>query len=183
MPDKVLMKHISQGNQAAFTELYTRYKDRLFYFFFRMLGGCEDTSNDFLQDTFLKIIDKPELYNPSYPFSKWIFSIAHNMCKNEYRKREVRKIMVKEENTDKYLDNQEPITDTSQLVDMAFRKIDGLKDKSKEVLLLKYRENFSIQEIAEILEVSEGTIKSRLHYARLELSAIMPRTELKGVLS
>ena len=174
------MQNICMGDQPSFNELYRRYKDRLFYYFYRMLGSCEELSNDFLQDLFFKIIDKPEMYNPSYPFKKWIFSVAHNMCKNEYRKREVRKVMLQEENPDRYIDEHIVPKDSAKVISLAFEAIDQLKPKSKEILLLKYRENFSLKEIAEILELNEGTIKSRLHYARVELSKALSKHKIKN---
>ena len=174
------MQNICMGDQPSFNELYRRYKDRLFYYFYRMLGSCEELSNDFLQDLFFKIIDKPEMYNPSYPFKKWIFSVAHNMCKNEYRKREVRKVMFQEENPDRYTDEHIVPKDSAKIISLAFEAIDQLKPKSKEILLLKYRENFSLKEIAEILELNEGTIKSRLHYARIELSKALSKHKIKN---
>lgn len=174
------MKKISAGDQASFNELYERYNSRLFYYFYRMLGSCEETANDFLQDIFLKIIDKPELFNPDFSFRRWIFSVAHNMCKNEYRKRENRKNVLQDLPPNDLIDESDDAEKTRfRLIELAFHEMDGLAEKSKEVLLLKYRENFSVEEISEILELPTGTVKSRLYYARNELSGILKRTKMK----
>jgi len=66
--DSELMKQIVSGDQAAFSQLYLRYKDRMYYYFYRMLGNSAEQANDFLQELFLKLIEKPESYNPSFPF-------------------------------------------------------------------------------------------------------------------
>ncbi len=121
--DEMLMRNISTGDRLAFNELYSRYNDRLFYYFYRMLGNCEETANDFLQDIFLKIIDKPELFNPTFSFRKWIFSVAHNMCKNEYRKRENRKTVLQ----DNFPEDLPDTTDfdeenKSRWIEIAFQK-------------------------------------------------------------
>lgn len=173
------MREIIDGCQDSFNELYARYRDKLFYFFYRMLGNCENTSNDFLQDIFLKIIEKPEMFNPSQPFNKWIFTVANNMCKNEYRKREIRKnhrvetiILTEAEEPDFHHFEQKDILET------AFNAISGMAETSKSVLLLKYRENFSIETISEILEIPAGTVKSRLYNARAELSKILNASEI-----
>lgn len=180
LTDEVLMKRISDGNQAAFNELYERYNERLFYYFFRMLGSCEETANDFLQDIFLKIIDKPELFNPDYSFKRWIFSVAHNMCKNEYRKRENRKNVLQNLAPNDFVDETDDFEKNKiRLLELAFREMNGLTEKSKEVLLLKYKENFSVEEMAEILELPTGTVKSRLYYARNELSGVLKRIKIK----
>ena len=173
LTDELLMRNIGNGDRQAFDELYNRYSNRLFYYFYRMLGNCEETANDFLQDIFLKIIDKPELFNPDYPFRKWIYSVAHNMCKNEYRKRESRKTVLQDTFPQDLSDENNLEDDQSRWIEIAFREIKGLSEKYREILLLKYRENFSLEEITEILELPKGTVKSRLFYARNELSKLV----------
>ncbi len=166
------MALLTNGDQQAFSELYERYKQRLFYFFYRMLGSNNELANDFLQDLFLKIIQKPELYKPGNKFSGWIFSVAHNMCKNEYRRREVRKHIQSEENPDQFelTNSHENIIEKENLIAEVFNELEMLDESQRSILILKYKENFSLKEIAQILELPVGTIKSRLHYARLELS-------------
>lgn len=88
--DEKLMQKITQGDQIAFTILYKRYKNRLYYYFYRMLNNSSNQANDFLQELFMKIVEKPEAFNSEYKFAAWIFTLAGNMCKNEYRKRETR---------------------------------------------------------------------------------------------
>lgn len=165
------MSYIKSGNTKAFNELYSRYNRRLYYFFFKMLGADTENANDFLQDIFLKLINKPELFNSSCQFSNWIFSVAHNMCKNEYRKREVRKTIQAENTTEQFIDELAEIKDEKEaLISTVFNELEKLDESQKSILILKYKENFSVKEISEILALPVGTIKSRLHYARLELS-------------
>ena len=167
------MTAIKNGNQSAFSELYERFNQRLYYYFFRMLGNDKEVANDFLQDIFLKIINKPELFKPGYKFTSWIFTVAHNMCKNEYRHREVRKIINNDENPDQFLTDENSYEETlkkEQLITQLFTEIEYMEEDQKAILLLKYKENFSLKEISEILELPLGTIKSRLYYARVELT-------------
>jgi RNA polymerase sigma-70 factor (ECF subfamily) len=179
LTDEVLMSRIKNGDSNAFNELYSRYSQRLYYFFYRMLGADPENANDFLQDIFLKVINKPELYNSSYQFSNWIFSIAHNMCKNEYRKREVRKIIQSESNTEQFVDEAAEMQNNKEsLLSSLFNELERLDENQRSILILKYKENFSLKEISEILKLPVGTIKSRLHYARLELSKRVNKTEL-----
>src|SRR6266568_4196340 len=84
--DEILIVRMINGDCKAFNTLYARYKDRLLYYFYRMLGNSNEKAQDFLQDIFMKLIDKAETFDSSRKFSTWIFSIAHNMCKNEYRR-------------------------------------------------------------------------------------------------
>jgi RNA polymerase sigma-70 factor (ECF subfamily) len=174
LTDETLVKNIGKGDRLAFDELYDRYHERLFYYFYRMLGSCEETANDFLQDIFLKIIDKPELFNPAYSFRKWIFSVAHNMCKNEYRKRETRKTVLQATFSENIPDETDLGEENkSRLIETAFSNMNGISEKSREILVLKYRENFTLEEISEILNLPKGTVKSRLFYARNELAKLV----------
>lgn len=167
------MTAIKNGDQSAFSELYERFNQRLYYYFFRMLGNNKEVANDFLQDLFLKLINKPELFKPGYKFTSWIFTVAHNMCKNEYRNREVRKIISNDENPDQFLTDENSYEETlkkEHLITQLFTEIEYLSEDQKEILLLKYKENFSLKEISKILDLPVGTIKSRLYYARIELT-------------
>ena len=173
LTNEELMTAIKNGNQSAFSELYERFNQRLYYYFFRMLGNDKEMANDFLQDIFLKIINKPELFKPENKFTSWIFTVAHNMCKNEYRHREVRKIISNDENPDQFLTDENSYEETlkkEQLITQLFTEIEYMEEDQKAILLLKYKENFSLKEISEILELPLGTIKSRLYYARVELT-------------
>jgi len=85
---------IHQGETAAFDELYARYQKRLLYYFYRMLGNSNEKAGDFLQDIFMKIIERPNHFDASRRFRTWLFSVAHNMCKNEYRRLSIRKNVV-----------------------------------------------------------------------------------------
>lgn len=167
--DEDLMQAIQHGECQAFDELYLRYNERLYYYFYRMLGHEHTIAEDFMHDLFLKIIQKPMLFDAKRDFKTWIFSSAHNMCKNEYRNRQVRSMVYNEENTDKYLDDIEPIENQDKILDKIFQELNKFDESHKTAFLLKYREGFTIEEISEILELPEGTVKSRLFYTRKKL--------------
>ncbi len=163
------MESIQQGDTAAFDELYQRYSQRLLYYFCRMLGGDEKKAQDFLQDLFLKIIERPEQFISKHRFTSWIFTIAHNMCKNEYRHLDVRKIVENDVNLDSISSGFENgCKQIEQNVDQKIFENHLLKELMRmnpdyqTTFLLRFQENLSIKEISEILECSEGTVKSRL---------------------
>jgi RNA polymerase sigma-70 factor (ECF subfamily) len=161
------MQQIALGDHAAFSELYLRYKSRMYYYFYRMLGNSAEQANDFLQELFMKLIEKPESYNPSYNFSTWLYSIANNMCKNEYRRRDVRQEYNSVEAREPQVEllNESSI-EPEQAIEKIFETLDLLGEEHRSAFLLRYREGFSIREVAEILELPEGTVKSRLFYAK-----------------
>jgi len=169
--DSELMQQIVSGDQAAFSELYHRYKGRMYYYFYRMLGSSAELANDFLQELFLKLIEKPESYNPAYNFSTWFFSIANNMCKNEYRRRGIRQEYQLAESFDPKLDfmNEKSI-EPDRVIEKIFQTLDQFGEEHRSAFVLRYREGFSIREVAEILELPEGTVKSRLFYTKKMLA-------------
>lgn len=179
LSDEKLMTFINKGNTAAFNELYSRYSSRLLHYFYRMLGGDEQNAQDFLQDIFLKIVERPDLFCSKQRFSSWIFTVAHNMCKNEYRRREIRR-KAKSGDTDKISQNNENDYHTAEheidqklfekALLMELNKIDG---DQRSAFLLRYQENLSIKEIQNILSCPVGTIKSRLFYTTRKLANLL----------
>ncbi len=168
--DEKLMQRLQNGDVRAFDELYERYSKRLLHFFYRMLGKDQEKSQDFLQDLFLKVIEKPQLFNTDKRFSTWLFTIAHNMCKNEYRRLKVRvngQQYIGNFNVtaaDVVLPNIERQLDNSQFKGLVLEQLESMSEAKRSTFLLRYQEHFSIKEIGEILECSEGTVKSRLFY-------------------
>lgn len=176
--DEELMNFVQQGNQKAFTLLYERYSKRLLYYFYRMLGNNNDKAQDFLQDLFMKLLDKADNFDTQRKFSTWIFSIAHNMCKNEYRNMDSRKITcmelpeIMEYDIPLDLDVSQPdtIEATEAFTSELFRELDSFDELHRTAFLMRYREGFSMKDISTILNIPEGTVKSRLFYTRQKLS-------------
>lgn len=162
------MIELSRGNKDALDELYGRYSQRLLNYFFRMLGHDEEKAQDFLQDIFLKIIEKPYMFQSKTSFSAWIFTVASNMCKNEYRRMSVRERVANEENMDAFPERSprliEQRIDDAEFETLLFDALNELAAEKQSTFLLRFQEHFSIKEISEILACSEGTVKSRLFY-------------------
>lgn len=165
--DSELMQQIVSGDHAAFSELYNRYKDRMYYYFYRMLNNSTENANDFVQELFMKIIAKPDSYNPAYAFHTWLYSVANNLCKNEYRRRGIRLEFQQYEASKPDIDFlNETIIEPQQMIEKIFQTLDQLGEEHRSAFLLRYREEFSIREVADILGLPEGTVKSRLFNAR-----------------
>ena len=172
--DNELMQSIVERDSLAFSELYDRYNRMLVNYFYKMLWQDEEKAQDFMQDLFTKIVEKPKSFDIKRNFKTWMFSVANNMCKNEYRKQAVRK------NTSYDLDENYQIKDTAMdamdsLQDTQFSEklkveLDRLDEKQKSTFVMRYFQEMSIKEIAETLQCSEGTIKSRLFYTLKKLT-------------
>jgi len=171
--DEKLYLLMAGGNARAFNLLYKRYQDKLLYYFYRMLGNDRNLSQDFLQEIFFKIIDKPFLFDSKRKFSTWIYSVAHNMCKNEYRSQSVRKILVRGENIDIPYESHTNHSEKEIVIEAIFRELDSLDENHRSAFLLKYREGLGIEEIGEILGLPPGTVKSRLFYTRKRLQEVL----------
>ncbi len=167
--DEILMQKIASGDKRAFDDLYKRYATPLLNYFFRMLWKDREKAEDFVHDLFAKIVQKPDSFDTSRTFKTWIYSVANNMCKNEYKKQEVRS------GTKNGLEEYETIADSNEnalnqahqtLFGEEFQvKLNELDEKHREAFVYRHIEGLSIKEIAEILNISEGTIKSRIFYA------------------
>lgn len=160
--DEKLMELFCKGNRVAFDTLYRRYFAKLLYFIRQSLKIGEEDAKDVLHDLFMKLIDNKHKFSSDKKFSVWIYTIASNHCKNCIK----RKVIENKANKE--------IALTYDLLSSPFEKNDNLgviktaiaelSPKHKQVFLLKYNYGFSIKEVAGILNISEGTVKSRLHY-------------------
>jgi RNA polymerase sigma-70 factor (ECF subfamily) len=178
LSDEKLMERIQHQDTSAFNELYERYSQRLLLYFYRTLGGNQDKAQDFLQDIFLKLIQKPELFDPERRFSSWIFTVAYNLCKNEYRRLETRNAV--ENNPEinpisRGLQNPNPHpehdVDQKDFKNALFHELNKLDENHRSTFLLRHQQNLCIEEISEILGCPEGTVKSRLYYTTKRLAA------------
>lgn len=171
--DEQLMFSIAHGNKKAFDQIYARYEKKMFYFFYRKLNNNQEKAEDFLHDLFMKLIEKPESFDTSKSFSPWFYSVAHNMVKNEYKKMEVRKIMDTESDTMQVVNAEiDPMSSAqeNQFKTKLFEELNKLNQDSSTAFIMKYHEGYSIEEIAQALDIKEGTVKSKLFYAKQVLS-------------
>ena len=178
LSDEKLMESIQHGHTSAFDELYDRYSRRLLLYFFRELGGSQEKAQDFLQDIFLKIVEKPGLFDTERRFSTWIFAVAYNMCKNEYRRLEVRddfrnSVTANAASSDCQGEHHqmEEHIDHARFEIALLAELEKLDNGHRSAFLLRHQENLSIKEIGEVLGCSEGTVKSRLFYTTRKLAS------------
>lgn len=171
--DEELMAYVIKGRHPAFEELYRRYSKPLLRFFYRQLYQDEEKAQDFLQDLFLKIIEKADLYHQDKKFKVWIYAIASNMCKNEYRKNEVRGSKVLDFDFTAIIDSPSALYDRfdqrlfNRMLNEELEKMDNLH---RLTFAMRYQEHLTVKEISEVMECAEGTVKSRLFYSLKKLN-------------
>jgi RNA polymerase sigma-70 factor (ECF subfamily) len=171
LSDEALMALIkSHQSHPALTELHQRYSKKLLGYFIKMLQRDEHLAQDFVQDLFLKIWEKNHLFDLDKKCYTWIFTIASNMCKTHYRNQYR---VVSESKTKSIFEGvtfQDNLNDKAQFQDALKACIDDLEVGHKTVFVLRYLEQFSLQEIAEITENPIGTVKSRLFYSTKKIT-------------
>lgn len=171
LSDEELMSRLIKSRDNKFlTELYNRYSSKLLGFLIKMFKGDVDKAQDFLQDIFVRVIEKKHLFNTDKKFYTWIFTIASNMCKTEFRKPYLNTIP-----TDEFIEvnlhvQQDNLIDKQIFKDLLKEKIHCLEYNHKAVFILRYNEKFSLKEIADITDASIGTVKSRLFYATKKIT-------------
>jgi len=171
--DEELMLLIGNNDTKAFEELYKRYSNKIHYYFFRMLGYDKEKANDFTQDIFLKVIEKNSSYKSNLKFSTWLYSLATNMCRNDYKHSEVK---LKHDEEYKYTTETvchsrfDNVYDNKIFKENLEKELNELETNHKTTFVLRFHEELSIKEIAEIMDCSEGTVKSRIFYTLQKLS-------------
>ncbi len=188
LTDEALMGRLIDSNDSnALTELYNRYSKKLLGYFINMFKGDVALGEDFLQDLFVKVMDKKSQFNTDKKFYAWLFTIASNMCKTHFTK--MKKSYLEEDLSEGSSAFNECATNLQNEFDkqvfrlMLKEKIAALNFEHKEVFVLRYQQGFSLKEIAAITATNMGTVKSRLFYATKkmadELREFNPKMESK----
>lgn len=165
------MQHFQRGKEAAFEELYQRYSKRLLHFMYRMLNGNETRAQDLLQDLFLKLIEQPRAFDPERNFKAWIFTVAANLCRREYRQPNL--VELDEAPDESEIEGLLLQVDRKLFKAQLKEELKRLSYEQQVAFILRYQEHFSIKEIAAVMDCAPGTVKSRLHYAVKKLAQRM----------
>ena len=156
-----------EGDRQAFQQLYEQYCDRVYNLIYYSLKESEQ-AEDILQSVFLKVFQALPLFREDSSFLTWIYRVTLNECKNAKRRRRfwlpLSEIFEKPEEKDPHPLPDVVHTSNLQLLDLR-RALVKLKPKYREVVMLKYFEELSYEDVASILGISMGTVASRLHRA------------------
>ncbi|MCA1593983.1 MAG: sigma-70 family RNA polymerase sigma factor [Acidobacteria bacterium] len=190
LSDHGLLEATLAGDEAAFAELVRRYRNQITNFVYRMTNDYE-LAVDLAQETFMRVYGAAERYQTNYAFSTYIYRIATNLAISELRRRKRRRLVSlttffqggDQTGTGCELDPPDlrPLQDAAYVEDerraAIARAIASLPEKYRAPLVLRDVEERSYEEIACILQMSEGTVKSRINRARAFL-----RDKLKAYL-
>src|SRR6185369_14057673 len=176
--DHALLEATRTGNEDAFAELVSRYRNQITSYIYRMTNDY-DGAVDLAQETFVRLYRAVDRYQTSHAFSTYLYRIATNLAISELRKRKRRKLVSLTgffQTSDRGEAREFDPADERPLVDCELvaterrqavqRAISTLPEKYRAPLILRDVEGRSYEEIARILETSEGTVKSRISRAR-----------------
>ena len=158
-------KLMADGSERAFTELYNRYARRLQGFLLRQLGGDRELAADLCHDVFLRLYEARHDYRADRPFKTWMFTVAYNLCKNRYRHLQVETEAMAR--IDHQSEAEQPDVETTldrEQLDAALQSaLGGLPAEARLLFSLRFEEDLSIAETAAVMQLPEGTVKSRQH--------------------
>ena len=162
--DEQLMQQAAAGSDTAFEELYRRYARRLKGFFFLQLGGDEELAADATHDVFLRAYEARSRSQEGRRVDTWLFTIAYNICRNHYRSNAYEAQFLANLDAEPVTNQQiEVQLDQAALDEALAQVLAELPAPLHQIFSLHYQEELTIPQIAEIVGVPEGTIKSRLH--------------------
>ena len=162
--DEQLMAKAAKGSDTAFEELYRRYARRLKGFFFLQLGGDEELAADATHDVFLRAYEARSRYQEGRRVDTWLFTIAYNICRNHYRSNAYEAELLATLDAEPVADQQIVVQLDQAALDEALTQVLAeLPAPLHQIFSLHYQEELTIPQIAEIVGVPEGTVKSRLH--------------------
>lgn len=164
LTDEQLMAQAKAGNDAAFEKLYHRFARRLKGFFFLQLGGDEELAADATHDVFLRAYEARNRYQEGKSVSTWLFTIAYNICRNHYRSNAYETQLSATLDAEPISEEQIEIQlDAAALDDALAQVLSELPPPLHQLFSLHYQEELTIPQVAEIVGIPEGTVKSRLH--------------------
>jgi RNA polymerase sigma-70 factor (ECF subfamily) len=182
LPDADIAALAKQGRESAFRELVRRYERPVFSLIFRMVRDRE-IAEDLAQDTFIKVLNNIDRYRPEFKLSSWLFKIANNVAIDHLRKRQLETVSMEgsphaataseiEATSFEIAAQQESPLDEIEARELGSaieHAIASLRPEYRSCIMLRHVEGRSYEEIASILDLPLGTVKTYIHRARHEL--------------
>ena len=180
--NETLMLRFRDGDVRAFEFLLSRHQKPIYEFILRSVGQHNTAlAEDLAQETFLRVVKQAKSYEQRAKFTTWLYTLARNLCIDNSRRmvhRKTRSLDQPDEEGQTMLDrtaDKGPAVDRKvigqQLQTRLQAAIDSLPDDQREVFLMREQADLSFKEIAEVVGISENTVKSRMRYALEKLRA------------
>jgi len=172
-PDLLLARRAAAGQPAAWDEIIGRYGQKLYNLAFHFTGSLPE-AEDLTQEIFLRLYQNLRLYRGDSPLAAWTMRLSRNLCIDRYRKlrRDRRSVAVPDEVLEQVpaTDDQGAEAEHRQQLRAIYRALEEMPEDLAEAVVLRDLQGWTLEEAATYLDVPLGTIKSRLHRARLLLA-------------
>lgn len=189
--DEQLMERYLDGDTSAFQVLVDRHGTRVYNFILRRTGGNREAAEDLLQDTFLRVVHRAASFKQQSKFTTWLYTIARNLCIDAARKARYRnharldQPLSKSEAEGATLLDRVPSPNPGPDVetrDRRFRRaldvaLDALPEEQRDVFIMREFEGLKFREIADVMDIPENTVKSRMRYALQALKTALASFE------
>lgn len=172
--DRGLVEECRQGIRQSFNRLVLKYQNKIFSIAYRMLKNADD-AKDVTQDVFLAVYRSIDKFRGDSRLSTWLYRIVVNLCINRLKSStfryagELEDYKLKNTNGDIMPENPDEALSRKNLNLVLEKEIGKLSAESRVMVIMRDVEGLSYEEIAKVLELPEGTVKSRLHRARIDL--------------
>src|SRR6185503_2831869 len=175
LPDRELVLRCQRNESRAFDELVARHQDRVFTAVTRFCGNAEDAA-DVVQRAFINAFRKIQEFKGDSAFSTWIYRIAFNQAISFRRENRRPGVSIYSKDDEKVVEPAVDANPTEKLEGEETQKkvqqaLEMLEEGDRQIILLKDLQGHSYDEIASIMQIPKGTVRSRLHRARLELKS------------
>ena len=181
--DYRLMRAVQNGDMVAFNEIVERYKDRLMNVLSRMLSSTEE-AEDIVQETFVRVYQHRQSFNFKHCFSTWIYTIGLNLGRNDLRRRKKFKFYDISDMQGNEAELSVDMKIPTRMPELLNNAVQQLPEKYRTAFILRDVDEQPYEEVAKILNVPLGTVKSRVNRARMMLrEKLQPRLEEQNALS
>jgi RNA polymerase sigma factor (sigma-70 family) len=180
--DFKLVSKAREGDQKAYADLMHRYKDSIYFMALKMVNNKEDAM-DLTVETFAKAFEKLDKYQPEFAFSTWLFRVGTNNCIDFIRKKKLNTTsinsMVDDDGDERPLQiksdtlNPEEVSMKREQTQLLKLLVDSLPSRYRNLIVLRYFDELSYEEISEQLDLPLGTVKAQLFRARYLLANIV----------
>jgi RNA polymerase sigma-70 factor (ECF subfamily) len=186
--EKEVIDSCKAGDKKAFGEVVLAYQRRVYNIAYRMLGNKEE-AKDLAQEVFLSVFESIRALREEAKFEPWLIQITINHCRNRWKYLKRRKYFQSDSLDDPIetedgeiprqvydpSDNPESLLEKKMIQDLVQRGLLQLKGEQRELIVLRDLQGFSYEEIGKLFSLPEGTVKSKIHRARMDLKEILER--------
>ena len=169
-PDEELMLAYGQGDAGAFETLYKRHRGPVYRFVLRAIKN-RSTAEELFQEVWIRVIEARSRYAPQARFTTWLYTIAHNLLVDHWRRKGLTLVQLDEEQLVAAPDNPARQAEAREALARLLQAIESLPAAQREAFLLHEEAGLSVAEIAAATGTNEEAAKSRLRYAMAKLKA------------